>query len=182
MTCVWPTAAFAPFCGCWRRMSSSLIVQQILQDIKSLHRALGAARDLDVLMENAHAFRDTLPVEQQADLDGLLDDWAKDRKRAGKRLRRALDANKYQDFQKHLKAFLEEDDTPPNQDAGAVPYQVRHLAGSAVWSRYEAVRAYETIVDTAKLEQLHALRIIGKYLRYTLEFFRDVLAKRCRGR
>src|SRR5215218_2336953 len=43
-------------------------VGQILKDIKALHRALGAARDLDVQMEQARAFRDKLPGDQQADL------------------------------------------------------------------------------------------------------------------
>src|SRR5262249_1180187 len=44
-----------------------------------------------------------------------------------------------------------------------------------VWARYEAVRAYETVMDAPELAQLHALRITAKYLRYTLEFFRDGL-------
>jgi CHAD domain-containing protein len=62
-----------------------------------------------------------------------------------------------------------------------VPYEVRHVAGSAIWTHYEAVRAYEGVIDTATVPQLHALRIECKYLRYTLEFFRDVLAAATEG-
>jgi len=52
---------------------------------------------------------------------------------------------------------------------------VRHVVGGAIWTRYEAVRAYETVMASPTILQLHALRITGKYLRYTLEFFRAVL-------
>jgi CHAD domain-containing protein len=37
------------------------------------------------------------------------------------------------------------------------------------------VRAYDKIIPNAVIEQLHALRIEFKKLRYTLEFFREVL-------
>jgi CHAD domain-containing protein len=84
------------------------------------------------------------------------------------------------------------------------PYQVRHIAPIAILTRYETVRSFEAVAATAvdteegqaqeedstergvlsgpaqsqlppTVEQLHALRISGKYLRYTLEFFRDTL-------
>jgi CHAD domain-containing protein len=38
-----------------------------------------------------------------------------------------------------------------------------------------ALRAYDTIVPTASIPQLHALRIEFKKLRYTLEYFQEVL-------
>jgi CHAD domain-containing protein len=37
------------------------------------------------------------------------------------------------------------------------------------------VRAYEPFLENAQIETLHALRIDCKYLRYTLEFLREVL-------
>ena len=74
-----------------------------------------------------------------------------------------------------MAAFLAEEDAPPDDTEGVVSTQVRHVAGSVIWSHYEAVRAYETIMDTVTIPQLHLLRITGKYLRYTLEFFSEVL-------
>ena len=55
------------------------------------------------------------------------------------------------------------------------PYQVRHVAPRLIFTRYEAVRAYEPILDGAPLTTYHALRIDFKRLRYELEFFREVL-------
>jgi CHAD domain-containing protein len=64
-----------------------------------------------------------------------------------------------------------------------VPFQVRHVAPGQVWQRYAFVRAYEAILPRGDpeavlivpIETLHALRIDCKRLRYTLEFFREVL-------
>ncbi len=128
------------------------------------------------MIEHAQQFRTDLPAEQQADLDGLLGSWIDERERVRKKMLRLLDSKHYERLQKDMKAFLDEKVAPPDQSAGAQPYQVRHLAGSAIWSRYEAVRASETIMDQPTVAQLHALRITGKYLRYTLEFFSEVLA------
>jgi len=39
------------------------------------------------------------------------------------------------------------------------------------------VRAFDSVIENASLEQLHALRIEFKKLRYTVEFFREVLGE-----
>jgi len=166
---------------------SGKAAKRVRQALRAIAHALGAVRDLDVLIKNATNFRDDLPDDRQPDLDPLLDAWKADRKRARKQLIRLLDSADYARFRKHLAAFLDEADTPPAANdpaeeaakaparAEVVPYQVRHVLASALWERYEAVRAYETVMADATLPQLHALRITGKYLRYTLEFFRHVL-------
>jgi CHAD domain-containing protein len=154
-------------------------VKPVRQDLRAIAHALGAVRDLDVLIKNAESFRDDLPDERQADLDPLLDAWKADRKQARKQLIRLLDSADYARFEKHLAAFLKEEDTPPAAKEAAQaevePYQVRHVLASALWERYEAVRAYETVMAQVTVPQMHALRITGKYLRYTLEFYRHVL-------
>src|SRR5262249_29957743 len=51
---------------------------------------------------------------------------------------------------------------------------VRHVAGDAIWKRYEAVLSFEeAVAGFASTEQLHALRIACKQLRYALELFSD---------
>jgi CHAD domain-containing protein len=54
---------------------------------------------------------------------------------------------------------------------------VRHVAPVAVYERLAAVRAYDewVTIPNPPPERLHALRIACKRLRYTLEFFREVL-------
>src|SRR5207244_2856197 len=145
-------------------------------------RALGEVRDLDVLVGNARKFRETLPQEQQADMDGLLDEWLDRRKQARKRLIEMLGSKQYSRFTKDMDAFLNESEPDEaGRHAEFEPYQVRHTAGSAIWSRYETVRAFETVAEAPTIEQLHALRIKGKYLRYTLECFRETLPPEAAG-
>ena len=46
-----------------------------------------------------------------------------------------------------------------------------------VYSRYAVVRAYESVLPTASVLQLHALRIEIKKFRYTMEYFREILGE-----
>jgi CHAD domain-containing protein len=154
---------------------SGTAVARVRRDLRDLARAQGTVRDFDVLIEHGQQFRDALPADQQADMAGLLAAWEDARARARKRLVRLLQSREYRRLTKHMAAFLEEADAPPDQAGGARPYQVRHVVGSAIWAHYEAVRAYEAVMDGVTVPQLHALRIDGKYLRYTLEFFSEVL-------
>jgi CHAD domain-containing protein len=97
--------------------------------------------------------------------------------KARKALLRLLDSKVYSRFKRNMDRFLEEEIDPPDETEGAQAYQVRHVIGSAILSRYEAVRAFEGLRDEPTMPQIHGLRIAGKYFRYTLEFFREVLAK-----
>ncbi|MGA7731165.1 MAG: CHAD domain-containing protein [Chloroflexia bacterium] len=145
--------------------------------LRAVAGALGAVRDLDVLIGNVDAFRETLSPDRQAGLPSMLEEWRVRRWKARKALLRLLDSKEYSRFKRGMDRFLEEDTGPPDQSQGARPYQVRHVIGSAIISRYEEVRAFEALQDEPTMAQVHALRIVGKYFRYTLEFFRDVLPK-----
>jgi CHAD domain-containing protein len=52
---------------------------------------------------------------------------------------------------------------------------VRHVAPALIYERLAAVRAYDGHLANASLAELHRLRIQGKELRYTLEFFEPLL-------
>jgi CHAD domain-containing protein len=90
-----------------------------------------------------------------------------------------LDSPTYQQF---LFSFHEFVTTPgmgvreKNGDDG-IQYYVRHAAPTLVYDRLADVRAYETILAGASIEQFHALRIEFKKLRYTLEYLREVLGE-----
>nr|RPI33025.1 MAG: CHAD domain-containing protein [Chloroflexota bacterium] len=60
------------------------------------------------------------------------------------------------------------------------PATVRGVAPALIYNRMAAVRAYENILQNASLDQLHALRIEFKKLRYAVEFFREVLGEESR--
>ena len=134
-------------------------------------------RDLDVLLEKAEAW-------QTSQEDGVLDalapliaDWRGRRAVARREMLDYLDGAAYRQFVAEFGAFL----TTPGAGAWPIvpgaptPYQVRHIVPRLVFTRYEAVRAYETILAAAPQTTYHALRIDFKRLRYALEFFRDVL-------
>jgi CHAD domain-containing protein len=145
--------------------------------IRRVTRALGPVRDLDVFEEKAGHYLGRLPEAAKNGLDPLLETWRKERKGAREKMIAFLESDRYKKFKREFGEFLQ------IEGAGArpiprdrpVPYQVRHVAPRLIYTRYETVRAYETILHDAQIEMLHALRIDCKYLRYTLEFLREVL-------
>ena len=82
-----------------------------------------------------------------------------------------LDSKKYEQFVRDFGEFVLTEGT----GALPVPHWVCHLAPTLIYNRYQVVRGYETVIEGAPIEILHALRIDCKRLRYSLEFFREVL-------
>jgi CHAD domain-containing protein len=136
---------------------------------------LGAVRDLDVLIEATEAFAATLPSAERDGLDPLLGAWREQRE-AGRRLMiNELDSARYRRFLDDYRDFV----LTPGADVQPVdptsPHRVRDTAGSRIWTAYEHVRAYESVLKWADVPTLHLLRIEAKRLRYTLEFVREAL-------
>jgi CHAD domain-containing protein len=104
-----------------------------------------------------------------------VDDLAHRREVAGARLIELLDDQAYRDFVDDYRAFVQGPEAGIRRIRAGRPQQVRDTAASRIWAAYERVRAYETVVGWADVPTLHALRIEGKRLRYSLESFREVL-------
>lgn len=145
------------------------------RELRKLAGLLGDVRDLDVIIEHARAFEAAHPP---ADLTPLFRIWDKRRTKARRALIAYLDSTAFATFVAQFHTFL----TKPGKGARSLPepddptaYQVRHIAPRLIYEHYEQVRAYETVLDGASLATLHALRIDFKRLRYSLEFFTDVL-------
>jgi CHAD domain-containing protein len=153
-----------------------------LKGLKRTGWALGPVRDLDVFEDNASRYLATLPPERAGELAALLATWQTERQAARERMLAYLDSQRYTRFVKRFGRFLR------TRNAGArpapvgqpIPYQVQHIAPRLLYTRFEAVRAYEPLLDSASIELLHALRIDFKQLRYALEFFRSVLGREAR--
>jgi CHAD domain-containing protein len=152
------------------------LVRDLEADLRKTGRTLGAARDLDVFNKTARQYLRSLPKQQRGDLDPLLASWKRQKQVAQRELVDYFDSPRYRRLVEKLGDFLA---TPgagvANNKGETVPAQVRHVLSSTIWARYEAVRVYEAILPTATTWDLHALRIECKYLRYTLEFFQEVL-------
>jgi len=174
-----------------RRMRAALQVfgdyldmKQMAPFVKGLRRTgrtLGAVRDLDVFWEKTRRYLDTLPPEQQDDLDPLRAVWEAERERGRERMLAYLDSDRYFRFKEQLGEFLQTPSAgalPAISEKGEpLPNRLRYVVPVLVYQRLVAVRAYDEWVtgQDVPLGRLHQLRIAAKGLRYTLEFFREVL-------
>jgi CHAD domain-containing protein len=143
--------------------------------LRRIALALGEVRDLDVFMEKALSYGHNHP---EVDLSPLLATWETQRQQARRVLIKQMDGKSFSRFVTEFHTFL----TTPGMGAMPLPvpgnaaaYQVRHIAPRVIYEHYEQVRAYDTVLDGASLLTLHALRIAFKRLRYTVEFFEEVL-------
>ncbi len=168
-------AAFRTFSDAFKPKA----IKAWLKGLRATGRALGRVRDLDVFMEKAHHYLEALPEEARQGLDPLFSVWQQEREEARAEMLAYLDGQRYQTFKREFEGFLE---TPgagvaSSSENRVIPDRVRFAAPLSIYSHLAAVRAYEPIVDHASIEQLHQLRITFKRLRYTVEFFREVLGK-----
>ena len=144
-------------------------------------RELGTVRDLDVFRIKTQVYIDSLPPEERSGLDPLLEAWAKERERARTELITFLDSSRYQHFKERFEHFLR----TPGAGAGPrvtaegepLPSRVRDVLPGVVFDRLASVRAFDEWITRADapLARFHQLRITSKGLRYTLEFFSEVL-------
>jgi len=159
---------------------------------------LGRVRDLDVAAERLRHFAD----EQSAGKRGSRKANGRPARRVAASIRRLeesrarahadlvewLDSKKYARFVARFARFC----ATPGRGVPSIqvepgeaplPVQLRHTLPSMVWSRFEAVRAFEPLFEGAQsggavpVETLHALRIECKYLRYHLEFAAPLLGE-----
>jgi len=161
-------------------------MQPFAKGLRRTGRLLGAVRDLDVFWEKTQHYLDGLPSERQGELEPLRHAWAAERERARQEMLAYLDGEPYALFVEQFGAFLQ---TP---GAGARlllspsgeprPHRLRHVVPVAVYQHLATVRAYDEWVTgpDVPLARLHQLRIASKGLRYTLEFFEEVLGPEAR--
>jgi CHAD domain-containing protein len=144
--------------------------------LRELATRLGAVRDLDVLIVAAEAHRASLAEADAAAFAPLVRAWSENREVARLLLLRELDSGAYTRLVEEYRIFVIAEGAAVLAPASPVaPHRVRDTAGSRIWLAYEQVRGYEGVLRWADTETIHQLRIAGKWLRYTLEFFREAL-------
>ena len=162
------------------------VMRPYLRALRKTGRLLGAVRDLDVFHEKAQRYLDGLPEEQSGGLEPLFDAWRAERERHRQRLAAYLDSRAYAEFTARFDEFLHTPGVgarPLFTAAGeALPYRVRHALPVVVHGELAAVLAFGEWVSgpQAPLTRFHRLRIAGKRLRYTLEFFQEMLGSRAK--
>lgn len=148
-----------------------------LKRLRATGRALGPVRDLDVFLEKMHMHLKGKSEEERTGLAPLENSWQTGRGVAREKMLAYLDSKAYATFLRGFSRFV---NTP---GAGAKPFsdefpmadKVQEVAPILIYTRLAAVRAFDSVLSNAKIEQLHALRIEFKKLRYTVEFFQEVL-------
>ena len=154
-------------------------MRPVLKGLRRTGRTLGAVRDLDVFQEKTQHYLDALPPERAGDLDGLLAACRVERERQRERLVDYLDGGRYRAF---VERFAELLDGPLERllarpPADLRPQRVAQVLPGALYKDMAVVWAFEGQLGGLEtpLPRFHALRKGCKGLRYTLEFFEDVL-------
>ena len=152
------------------------MVARYSQDLRNIGNTLGTIRDLDVLIEDMQAFQSTLDTDTQVLIEQVIKKLDKKRSKNRVKLNALLDSGSYRKFIDRFTDFTNA------KKKGALyvsdkstPHQVRHLLPIILHELLAKVRAYETVLEDAEDEVLHALRVEFKQLRYALEFFKSVL-------
>jgi CHAD domain-containing protein/transposase-like protein len=154
---------------------TSKAIRTHLKGLRKTGRTLGRVRDMDVFMEKAHHYLDSLSEEHRDGLRPLLHSWEQTREAGREVMVKYLDSQEYEAFKLRFDDFLNTPGAGARPVHEATPSLVREVAPGLIYERYAAVRAFDTILESASLEQFHALRIEFKKLRYTVEYFREVL-------
>ena len=149
--------------------------RRYVSELRTVATALGAVRDQDVLLDGLTAYMASLPGEEGVALAPLHESWQAVRNEAREHLVKLLDGDGYQRFVEDYVSFVETSGAGGRVMRATDPHRVRDTAPSRVWAAYEQLRAYDATLTWADVPTLHVLRIAGKRLRYTLEFFREVL-------
>jgi len=171
-------AAFDVFNDAFRKKT----IKSHLSGLRQTGRLLGSVRDLDVFMEKANKYLDSLVIDARQGLDPLLSMWQDQLIEARENLITYLDSKAYQEFLLDFNYFVQ---TPgigvkAMGEVIPTPHKVCEIVPCIIYSRLAAVRAYDAIIQNATIPQLHILRIEFKKLRYALEFFIEVLGPEAR--
>ena len=138
--------------------------------LQPLAQQLGAVRDLDMLLESLDEYERRVAETSQTST-ALRDELLWRREKALNRLRKELRRLSAYPLLRHPRRAVRQ---LVARKRTARRVLVRHLAGDALWKRFEAVLSFEdTIAGFAPTEELHALRIACKQLRYALELFSE---------
>ena len=124
------------------------------------------------------AYAQNRPDDERLGLDSLLRQLEQRRRDGRDALLAVLGHKRTRKLYAQLERFVTAAGFGLSDDTCApagLPLLVRDAAGSALWSRLEAVHRLAPLMPEAPLDLLHELRIACKHLRYTLELFGPAL-------
>ena len=146
---------------------------RLKRELKWLNARLGATRDVDVAIERLEA---TARLQPQAESDDRF--WAQKSADSHRDLARALRSVRYRRLIKNLSAWIE---SGPWSVAGDKQVEKRRARPIVRYSAWKLAQWHEKLLKKAgRLEAMgatkrHRLRLASKRLRYSVEFFADLL-------
>jgi CHAD domain-containing protein len=153
------------------------VIKRYRRGLRNVANVLGKVRDMDVILGNALAYRKDLAEAKYLGFEPLLSEWKRQIEKQRTKMTKHLESEAYQNFKYNFNLFLQQPDitkTSIISDEGTNSH-LRDTVPILIYSRFATVRSYESILPTASMAQLHALRIDFKKFRYTLEYFREIL-------
>ncbi len=147
-------------------------------EVKRVTRALGAARDLDVMIQRLRQMAETLPEDRRAGVYLSVGNLIRDREAVQPHVVATIEHLEQFELLARWKALLVLPAPLPDQvPAEGLLHPERSLianASHAIRLRTHEMVAYEyTLSDAELVTELHEMRIAAKRLRYTLEIFQD---------
>ena len=145
-------------------------------ELRWLGGLLGKVRDLDVQMANLDRYLAEVPADHAAALQKFHGHLSAEREQHRQELLRELDALRYFDLLTQLEALTGQAQaappaSPSREHIGALGRRAIRRAYRRLVKRGSSIQANPTAED------LHALRIRSKRLRYLLEFLRDLIGE-----
>lgn len=138
----------------------------------------GPTRDLHVYLLKFDNYQSALPDNMQAHLLPLKEFLINHQKQEQEKLVAALKSNRYQVLKKSWRKFLETP-CPEKTSLQNATKSIEETADIHIWQAYQKlIKRGSAITPSCPDEKLHKLRIIGKKLRYLLEFFQNLYPKK----
>lgn len=148
------------------------------KDFKYVGKFSNALRDLDVYLLSRDKYRAMLPADLQEDIDPLFRHLQQKRTKAFEQVLRGLKTQKYAKIMTDWESFLNQP-PPDSATAANADLPVIVLARQRIYKKYRAVvKMGNKILTDTEDEMMHALRIECKKLRYLMEFFASLFARK----
>ena len=144
------------------------------QDFAVIGKLSNELRDLDVYLLAEDNFKGMLPNPVHSDIDPLFEYMKQKRATALQRVIKGLNSEHYAETIHAWETFLNE---PPldSPTAAHAATPIKALAQNRIYKRYRRIVKWgNQILENTEDEQLHALRIECKKLRYLMDFFESL--------
>ncbi len=152
------------------------ITDHFKKEFAHLGNITGPTRDLDVYILYENNYKSRLPPKLQLSLDIFFKDLAGRRAEEQKILSKMLKTRRYRQIITDWSQYLDGESRIPanNTDTPAID-----MARKIIYRRYKKIiTSGRKITPETPDENLHSLRIQGKKLRYSLEFFASLFPKK----